>query len=128
MTVEEMYENQRYKATIAENAFELFQMIENGMIPNYVSLLYSTILARAPVRTGKLKSSIELKYYGEGVRQDGIVAEVIIAPNVPYARATNDRSEGPKQQYNFQWIDKAIEQVDLVMTEMYGGAIDYDKF
>jgi len=38
------------------------QLTQLGVIPNYVSLLFSSLLARAPVRTGRLKSSITLSY------------------------------------------------------------------
>jgi hypothetical protein len=98
-----------------------------GIIPNYVSLLFTTLITRAPIRTGKLKSSITLQYYGEDA-PNGIVAKIIVAPGVPYARATNDRSVGPKQQYNYRWINNSVEQVSRVLTDSYrqDGGVDYE--
>jgi hypothetical protein len=81
------------------------------------------------MRTGKLKASIALEYYGEDA-PNGIVAKIIVAPGVPYARATNDNSSGPKQQYNYQWINNSVEQVSKVLKDSYRqeGSIDYEIF
>jgi hypothetical protein len=116
-----------------ETAYEKRDTIKDlavkGIVPNYVSLLFTTLITRAPMRTGKLKSSIALKYFGEDA-PDGIVAKIIIAPGVPYARATNDRKNGPKQQYNYQWINNSVAQVSKVLSDAYRaeGAIDYEIF
>ncbi len=116
-----------------EQAYEKRDTVKDlalkGIIPNYVSLLFTTLITRAPMRTGKLKSSIALEYYGEDA-PDGIVAKIIVAPGVPYARATNDRENGPKQQYNYRWINNSVEQVSRVLTDAYRqeGSIDYEIF
>jgi hypothetical protein len=116
-----------------EQAYEKRDTVKDlalkGIIPNYVSLLYTTLITRAPMRTGKLKASIALEYYGEDA-PDGTIAKIIIAPGVPYARATNDNSSGPKQQYNYQWINNSVAQVSKVLADSYRqeGSIDYEIF
>jgi hypothetical protein len=101
-----------------ENKQDVFDLMQRGVIPNYVSLLFSALLARAPIRTGRLKSSITLSYQGFGSADD-IVAKIIIAPGVPYARATTTNSQGPKQQYNYRWIENTVEQISAVVADKY---------
>ena len=47
------------------------------------------------------------------------MAKIIIAPGVPYARATNERSQGPKQQYNYRWVNNTVEQVSRVVADKF---------
>jgi len=122
---EEMTEDEMLQANLEKaqgNISQVATLTQLGVIPNYVSLLFSSLLARAPVRTGRLKSAITLSYSG---LQTDVVAEIIIAPGVPYARATNENSQGPKQQYNYQWINNTVEQVSRVMADTYRKEDDF---
>jgi hypothetical protein len=114
MTEDEILESNLEIAS--NNESNISSLTQRGVIPNYVSLLFSSLLARAPVRTGRLKSSITLTYSG---LENEIVAKIIIAPGVPYARATNENSQGPKQQYNYQWVNNTVEQVSRVVSDRF---------
>ena len=117
--MEEMTEDEILSSNLemaSKNESSVSALTKSGVIPNYVSLLFASLLARAPVRTGRLKSAITLSYSG---LDSEIVAKIIIAPGVPYARATNERSQGPKQQYNYQWVNNTVEQVSRVVADKF---------
>jgi hypothetical protein len=125
LTEEDMTEEQILETNLEKaqgNISQVATLTKLGIIPNYVSLLFTSLLARAPVRTGRLKSAISLTFSG---LEDETVAEIIVAPGVPYARATNEKSNGPKQQYNYKWVNNTVEQVSKVMADTYRKEDDF---
>jgi hypothetical protein len=94
-------------------------------IPNYVALLYSTLVAQSPIDTGNLRSNITLEYYGEA--KGGVVAKIIISRGVEYARYTNENSYGPKQQYNYLWVDRCVAQVSKILGSDVTESVEYEQ-
>lgn len=87
-------------------------------VENFAEKLYSQLLGTSPVRTGNMKSNIQMWK----VDDDTYILRV--STNVPYAFWVNQKKYGPKQQFNYLWIDRAIQSVAGVVASEIGADVN----
>jgi hypothetical protein len=86
-------------------------------VENFAEKLYSQLLGTSPVRTGNMKSHINL------FRVDEDTYILRVSTNVPYAFWVNQKNKGPKQQFNYLWIDRAIQSIAAIVASEIGAEV-----
>jgi hypothetical protein len=85
---------------------------------NFAQLLYANLQGSSPVDTGNMKGRITFTKYGPDT------FEITVSPGVPYAYWTNVKKNGPKQRYNYLWINRSVKNTLNVLADLYGARID----
>jgi hypothetical protein len=80
--------------------------------------LYASLVGASPVDTGNMKGKIQITKFGPDEY------EIVVSPGVFYAFWVNAKKYGPKQQFNYLWINKVVKDVAQSVAEIYGGSID----
>jgi hypothetical protein len=84
----------------------------------YAQLLFANLQGSSPVATGNMKGRITFTKYGPDV------FEITVSPGVPYAFWTNVKKNGPRQRYNYLWINRSVKATLGVLANLYGAKID----
>lgn len=85
---------------------------------SFANQLYASLVGSSPVDTGNMKGKITITKWGPDEW------EIVVSPGVPYAFWVNARKHGPKQQFNYLWINRVVKNVAKSVSEIYGGSID----
>lgn len=87
-------------------------------VEKYAEKLYSQLLGTSPVRTGNMKSHINMW------KVDDETYIIRVSTNVPYAFWVNQKKYGPKQQFNYLWIDRAVRSIADIIASEIGGSVN----
>jgi hypothetical protein len=85
---------------------------------HFAQALYANLQGSSPVATGNMKGRITFTQYGPDV------FEITVSPGVPYAYWTNVKKHGPRQQFNYLWINRSVKNTLAVLANFYGARID----
>jgi hypothetical protein len=84
----------------------------------FAQLLFADLQGASPVDTGNMKGNIQITKFGPKE------FEIVVSVGVPYAYWTNVKKYGPKQQFNYLWINRSVQNVAKVISTLFGGSVD----
>lgn len=84
----------------------------------FAQLLFADLQGASPVDTGNMKGNIQITKFGPKE------FEIVVSVGVPYAYYTNVKKYGPKQQYNYLWVNRSVQNVASVISTLFGGSVD----